>query len=132
MKSTIDQYCNESPIGNNFRWLKSRRAYACLQVAAASGYKVTLVDVNNDLVQKAQANIKNSLARVAKKQFKDDASAGQQFVDATLDRLTGSSDLNTTVKSTDLVIEAIVENIGVKHELFSSIDKVNFDVLLKR
>lgn len=81
--------------------------------------------MNNSLVEKAKGSIKTSLARVAKKQFKDNADEGQKFIDETVSRITGSSDLNATVESTDLVIEAIVENIKVKHELFSSIDKVN-------
>lgn len=95
-------------------------------MTATSGYKVTLVDVNNDLVKKAKENIKNSLARVAKKQFKDNESEGKKFIDETINRISGSSDLNKTVEATDLIIEAIVENIKVKHELFASIDKVKF------
>lgn len=94
-------------------------------MAATSGYKVTLVEVNNDLVEKARGSIKNSLARVAKKQFKHNEGEGNKFIEETINRISGSSDLNETVQSTDLVIEAIVENIKVKHDLFSSIDKVS-------
>lgn len=88
---------------------------------------VTLVEVNKDLADKAQASIKNSLARVARKQFKDSESDGNKFIEETASRITGSSDLRGAVKSTDIVIEAIVENIKIKHELFSSIDKVNLE-----
>lgn len=85
---------------------------------------MTLVEINNQLVEKAQESIKNSLGRVAKKQFKDDTNQQSKFVADVLKRLKGSSDLNDVVKKTDLVIEAIVENLGLKHELFGSIDKV--------
>lgn len=88
---------------------------------------VTLVEVNKDLVDKAQASIRNSLARVARKQFKDNESDGKKFVEETASRITGSSDLCGAVKSTDIVIEAIVENIKIKHDLFSSIDKVSLE-----
>lgn len=43
-----------------------------------------------------------------------------------MDNLKFSVDLTKTVEKTDLVLEAIVENIGVKHKLFSSIDAVFF------
>lgn len=94
-------------------------------MAAATGYNVTLVEVNNTLVEKAQNRIKNSLERMAKKQFKDNETEQTQYVNDTISRISGSSDLQKTVKTTDLVIEAIVENIKVKHELFSSIDNVS-------
>ncbi|XP_055700510.1 hydroxyacyl-coenzyme A dehydrogenase, mitochondrial-like isoform X5 [Phlebotomus papatasi] len=94
------------------------------QVAASSGYKVTLVEVNDQLVEKARANIQKSLARVAKKQFKDDETAQTNFVSATLGRLEATCSLTDAVRDTDLVIEAIVENIKVKHDLFSKIDSV--------
>ncbi|XP_031627202.1 hydroxyacyl-coenzyme A dehydrogenase, mitochondrial-like [Contarinia nasturtii] len=94
------------------------------QVAATAGYDVTIVEVNNQLVEQAQNSIKNSLGRVAKKQFKDDTNEQTKFVSNVLNRINGSSDLQGVVKGTDLVIEAIVENINIKHKLFESIDKV--------
>lgn len=94
-------------------------------MAATAGYDVTIVEINNQLVEQAQNSIKNSLGRVAKKQFKDDADKQTQFVTDVFKRVNGSSDLQGVVKCTDLVIEAIVENIGIKHKLFESIDKVN-------
>lgn len=87
---------------------------------------MTLVEVSNDLVEKARGSIKISLGRVAKKQFKDNEGEGKKFIEETFNRISGSSDLNKTIASTDLVIEAIIENIKIKHQLFSSIDKVNY------
>lgn len=75
-------------------------------------------------MEKSQKSIKNSLQRVAKKQFKDNADEQNKFVTDTLSRIKGSSDLNGVVKSTDLVVEAIVENIKIKHDLFGTMDKV--------
>ena len=43
-----------------------------LQVSAHTGHSVTLVDLNNDLLTRAEQRIKGSLQRVAKKQFPDD------------------------------------------------------------
>lgn len=77
-------------------------------------------------MEKARAGIENSLIRVAKKQFKDNEFEQKQFIGKTLNRINGSSDLTETVKTTDLVIEAIIENMSIKHKLFESIDKVVF------
>lgn len=92
------------------------------QVAASTGHNVTLVEINDQLVDKAVGGIKKSLERVAKKQFKDDAAKGQQYIESTLAKLKGSSMLEEAVANSDLVIEAIVEKMPVKHELFSRID----------
>lgn len=92
------------------------------QVAAATGHNVTLVEVNDQLVAKAVGSIRKSLERVAKKQFKDDAAKGSAFVEATLAKLKGSTKLEDSVASSDLVIEAIVEKMNVKHELFTKLD----------
>lgn len=94
-------------------------------MAAASGYDVTLVEVNNSLAEKAQSQIRKSLERVAKKQFKDNEANQKKFVSETVARIKGSADLQQTVKTTDLVIEAIIEDIKIKHDLFSSIDAVS-------
>lgn len=98
-----------------------------MKVAATSGYNVTIVEVNAKLIDQANATIKNSLQRVARKQFKDDASAQEKFIGDTTGRIKGSDDLKETVKSTDLVIEAIVENIKIKQNLFATIDEVRSD-----
>lgn len=66
---------------------------------------------------------------MAKKQFKDNNDEQNKFVTETVNRISGSSDLTGTVKTTDLVIEAIVENMAIKHKLFESIDKVIFHSL---
>ena len=41
------------------------------QVAAQTGHAVTMVDMSDDILQKSQARIEQSLARVAKKKFAD-------------------------------------------------------------
>lgn len=47
-------------------------------MAAQTGHKVTMVDMSQDIVEKAKGNIQKSLQRVAKKKFEDDsASIGQ-------------------------------------------------------
>lgn len=85
---------------------------------------MTIVAINDQLIEKAHSSIKISLNRIAKKQFKDDRDLQGQFIADILKRLNGSTDLMGVVKQTDLVIEAVIENIKIKHEIFRSIDKV--------
>jgi len=93
------------------------------QVAAQTGHNVTMVDMSDDILAKSTAHIQKSLSRVAKKQYKDDAEAGEKFVKDTLGRLSTETDANKAAESTDLVIEAIVENLAIKQKLFSGLDK---------
>lgn len=99
-----------------------------LKVTAQGGFNVTLVDLEQSLVDKALKNIRSSLERVAKKQIKDD-SARKAFVDGVLSRIRVSTNMHDAVRSADLVIEAVVENLEVKQKLFASIDKVSVATL---
>ncbi|KAJ1755296.1 hypothetical protein LPJ77_006926 [Coemansia sp. RSA 2523] len=91
------------------------------QVAATFKHSVTLVDVNQEALDKSRAYMQKSLARVAKKKFADDATAQKHFVDDVLSRVSLSTTPSTAVSDADLVVEAIVENIKVKQELFASL-----------
>ncbi|XP_053552903.1 hydroxyacyl-coenzyme A dehydrogenase, mitochondrial [Bombina bombina] len=93
------------------------------QVAAATGHTVVLVDQTDDLLKKSRKGIEESLKRVTKKLFADKPEAASQFVEKTLSNLTVSTDPAAVVHSTDLVVEAIVENLNVKNELFKRLDK---------
>lgn len=83
-----------------------------------------MVELDSSLLDKAQKSIAKSLERVGKKQFKDDESKITGFVKESMANISGSTDLAAVVKDTDLVIEAIVENLEVKQKLFGSIDGV--------
>ncbi|NXT75042.1 HCDH protein, partial [Zapornia atra] len=93
------------------------------QVAAASGHTVVLVDQSDEILKKSAKGIEESLKRVTKKKFADKPEAGAEFMEKTLNNLTTSTDAVAVVHSTDLVIEAIVENQELKNELFKRLDK---------
>ncbi|KAK2189199.1 hypothetical protein NP493_113g01049 [Ridgeia piscesae] len=92
------------------------------QVAAQTGHNVVLVDMSDDLLAKSTAAIKKSLGRVVKKKFAAEPEKGEHFVNETIGRIKTSTDAVKSVAETDLVIEAIVENLDVKKKLFSSLD----------
>ncbi|XP_037686355.1 hydroxyacyl-coenzyme A dehydrogenase, mitochondrial isoform X2 [Choloepus didactylus] len=93
------------------------------QVAAATGHTVVLVDQTEDILAKSKKGIEESLRKVAKKKFAEDPKAGDEFVQKTLNSISTSTDAASVVHSTDLVVEAIVENLTAKNELFKRLDK---------
>ncbi|KAJ2510513.1 hypothetical protein H4217_007835 [Coemansia sp. RSA 1939] len=94
------------------------------QVAATKKYNVTLVDVNQEALDRGKAYMAKSLARVARKKFGEEAQQEQrEFVDDVLGRVTLSTKPSEAVASTDLVVEAIVENIAVKQKVFGELAK---------
>lgn len=94
------------------------------QVSAQTGHNVTIVELNQDVLDKTAKSIQQSLQRVAKKLYKDNPQEGEKFVSETFSRISTSTNLPDVVQDSDLVLEAIVENLSVKHKLFKSIDEI--------
>ncbi|XP_028833374.1 hydroxyacyl-coenzyme A dehydrogenase, mitochondrial [Denticeps clupeoides] len=94
------------------------------QVAATTGHTVVLVDMDEDILKKSIKGIESSLKRVVKKKFADKPEAGEEFVQKVMNNVSMATDAASVVKSSDLVVEAIVENLKVKQGLFSALDKV--------
>ena len=95
------------------------------QVTAEAGYKVTLVDQNDAVLDKALKSIKTNMQRAAKKKFASDPAAGEKHINDSLSRIGLATNVENGAEKADLVIEAIVENMKAKHELFSKLDKIS-------
>lgn len=93
-------------------------------VSAATGHEVTLVDVNQQVLDKSRSEMERNSSRMARKFYKEDPQAASALVAETLARVKYSANLEEAVKSTDLVIEAIVENMKAKQELFRRVDAI--------
>ncbi|XP_051940471.1 hydroxyacyl-coenzyme A dehydrogenase, mitochondrial [Hippocampus zosterae] len=93
------------------------------QVAASTGHQVTLVDTSDAILTKAIKGIEASLKRVVKKKFADKPEAGEAFIEKALRNVSIATDAAAAVQSADLALEAIVENLKVKQDLFSVLDK---------
>jgi len=93
-----------------------------VRLIAQKGINVTMVDMNEDLLKKSTDRIGKSLSRVVKKKFADDTAKGEAFMTKTMGHISTGTDAVAAVGSTDVVIEAIVENMEVRRKLFSSLD----------
>lgn len=62
--------------------------------------------------------------------FQDQESDAKTFVTNSISRIATSTNVKEAVKSTDLVVEAIVEKIDVKHKLFSDLDSVSWNFFI--
>jgi len=91
------------------------------QVTAAQGINVTLVDLDQVALDRAVATVDKSLSRVVKKKFTDPV-AGEAFKNEILSNINTSVSASDAVKNTDLVLEAIVENLEIKQKLFAELD----------
>ena len=87
------------------------------QVFAAHGHDVVMMDLDGEAVERGHTAIGKSLARFVKKERISQADA-----DAILGRIKTSGDI-ADLASADLVVEAIVENEGIKTKLFAALDK---------
>ncbi len=86
------------------------------QVFAQAGFTVTLIDVAQPMLDRARATIERSLAKFVEK---GKLSAADR--DATLGRLVTATTIDRLADA-DYIVEAIVENIDAKRELFSALD----------
>jgi 3-hydroxybutyryl-CoA dehydrogenase len=84
--------------------------------AAAAGLEVTLVDINDELLQRAMSTIAANLQRGVDK---GKMTTGQKV--AVVARIKTATDL-AAIGFADIVIEAIVENLAAKTDLFSKLD----------
>jgi len=94
------------------------------QVGAQTEHKVTLVDLSRDVLEKSAKRIESSIARVAKKQFKDDAEGAEKFMASCMDNIKTDTTANKALETADLVVEAVVENMGLKQKLFKEYDSI--------
>lgn len=89
------------------------------QVAAQAGLQVKLHDIEDAMVQKGLQGIEKNLTRqVEKGRMKDEER------DGILQRIQGTTQLEEAAAKADIVVEAVVENMAVKTELFHRLDEI--------
>lgn len=88
------------------------------QVAAASGYPVTVLEVNKDFLDRGMGNISQRLDKLVQKgSLKSDERSAIQG------RLRGTTKIED-LKNCDIIVEAIIEKLDEKNRMWHSLDAI--------
>ena len=88
-------------------------------VFAQSGYSVRLIDLSEAALEKALATISKNLDRMVAKEKISEADKTN-----TLNNIETFTDMSSSVKGLDLVVEAATENMDIKLKIFSQLDEL--------
>jgi len=91
------------------------------QVAAMAGYDVVMTDVDQERVEQGSESIKESLSR-----FVETNRLSEETARAVRERITGTTDSGELAGS-DIVIEAVAEDLDTKQEVFAELDEILSD-----
>ena len=89
------------------------------QVAAETGFNVSLRDIEDRFVQNGLNIIRKNYERAISK-----GKMKQEEVDPILARIKGTVDLTAAVKGAEIVIEAVIENMELKKRVYKELDQV--------
>lgn len=87
------------------------------QVSAMAGHDVCLRDIETDIVDDGLAAIESNLEEGIDREKVTESEA-----EATLRRLTGTTSLEEAVTDADLVVEAVPEDMEIKHETLTDVE----------
>jgi len=90
------------------------------QLAATSGYEVSMYDIEDKFVQGGLNAIKKNLQRF----FVEKEKLTQEEANKLLGKIKGTTDLKEAVKDVQVVIESIPENLGLKQRAFKELDEL--------
>lgn len=86
------------------------------QLCAQKGWDVTVTDISDDIVDKARGKVIKGLQRRIEK-----GKISQDEMDSVISRITWTTGIDLAADS-DFVIEAVLENIDLKKEIFQKLD----------
>ncbi|MBB4930897.1 3-hydroxybutyryl-CoA dehydrogenase [Lipingzhangella halophila] len=87
-------------------------------VCALGGYSVTVWDIDPDMLEQAREELRSRMDRRVEKGTETRAQADSAF-----ERLTFTTELEGPASTADYVIEAVVEKVDVKRDLFARLDR---------
>lgn len=88
-------------------------------VAALAGYGTNLVDINERQLEQAKDQLWSRVDRDVEK-----GRRSAEAVEAAKARMNFSTDLDGAVSASDFVIEAAIEDLKIKRELFANLDRI--------
>src|SRR5919109_1292239 len=91
------------------------------QVAASAGFDVTVLEVEQRFLDKGFASIEKSLAKFAEKPEKSGVTP--ENAKEIRERLKGTTN-RQDLTDCDIIVEAIIENVEAKNEIYAVLDKI--------
>ena len=88
------------------------------QVASTAGYNIVLRDIEQNLLENAMNKIKWSLGKLVEKQ-----KISQDNADSIYGRITPEVDLGKSLQGSDLLIEAVPEDLELKKKVYAEVEK---------
>jgi 3-hydroxybutyryl-CoA dehydrogenase len=88
-------------------------------LCALSGFEATITDLQGDALDRAEHELRQRLTRDVEKGRRT-----RDEVDGAFGRVVFSTDLTTAATTADYVIEAAVEKLDVKRQLFADLDRL--------
>lgn len=88
------------------------------QVAATAGWDVVINDTNAEILEKASSSLVKVMNRLVEKEKIDQTTA-----DSILGRIDFTED-QSFFEDSDLVIEAIIENLEIKQKVFAAVERI--------
>ena len=89
------------------------------QVSAQAGFEVAMRDIEDRFVENGMNIIRKNFDRAVSKGKMKDAEAAE-----VLKRIKGGTDLKAAAADADLIIEAVIERMDIKKEIFKEIDSL--------
>ena len=89
------------------------------QTAAIAGFEVSIRDMEERFVESGMASIKSNLDRAVSKGKLD-----KEHVKKVMSRITGTADLKEAAQDADMVIEAIIEVMEIKKQVYKELDTI--------
>ncbi len=88
------------------------------QVSAVAGHDVVMRDVADVALERARGAIEKSLAK-----FTEKGALSPEDAESALARITATTDLDAVAEA-DIVVEAVIEKVELKSEIFAELDRL--------
>jgi 3-hydroxybutyryl-CoA dehydrogenase len=89
------------------------------EAAAKAGYEVAMTDISNELVKHGLESIRASMNRIVNK-----GKITKVEADAAFSKIKGTTDTPEAARDSQVVIEAVSEDINLKKKIFKELDEI--------
>lgn len=93
-------------------------------ISAQQNYRVNVVDIDTVLLKKSEKHISKTVQRFIKCKKPTESDTHDGLFDSIMSNIVFTTDISKSVAESNLVIEAIVENLESKKKLFGQIDDI--------